>query len=60
MKKFEWDLDGDGDFERKTGSNPVTSANFPGVDQVTVTVRVSDDDGKYTDETKVLRVAARR
>jgi hypothetical protein len=60
VKKFEWDLDGDGDFERDTGSNPVTSADFPGVDQVTVTVRVSDDDGKYTDETKVLRVAARR
>jgi hypothetical protein len=25
---------------------------------VTVTVRVSDDDGKFTDETEIVRVAA--
>jgi hypothetical protein len=25
---------------------------------VTVTVRVSDDDGKFTDETEILKVAA--
>ncbi len=59
VKKFEWDLDGDGDFERDTGSNPVTSTAFEAVKQVTVTVRVSDDDGKSTDQTEIVRVAPR-
>ena len=51
VEKFEWDLDGDGKFERDTGTDPVTSEVVPGPSQVTVTVRVSDDDGKSTDET---------
>jgi hypothetical protein len=58
VQKFEWDLDGDGDYERDTGSDPVTTTSFPEAKQVTVTVRVSDDDGKFTDETEVMRVAA--
>jgi hypothetical protein len=53
---YEWDLDGDGGFERDTGSNPVTSTSFPAAKQVTVTVRVSDDDGKSTDETEIVQV----
>ena len=55
VTRYEWDLDGDGAFERDTGARPVTSASFPSRRQVTVTVRVHDDDGKYTDETETVQ-----
>jgi len=54
--RFEWDLDGDGTYERDTGSSPVTERSYERPHAVTVTVRVSDDDGKATDETAVVRV----
>jgi hypothetical protein len=54
--KHEWDLDGDGTYERDTGSRPVTERSYQAPGDVTVTVRVSDDDGKATDETRVLKV----
>ena len=44
--KYEWDLDGDGTYERDTGSSPVTRKTYDAPDTVTVTVRVSDDDGQ--------------
>ena len=53
---YEWDLDGDGDFERDTGRSPVAHRTYDIPDDVTVTVRVSDDDGKATDETTVVHV----
>jgi hypothetical protein len=56
ITKFEWDLDGDGTYERDTGSSPMAGKTYSAADSVTVTVRVSDDDGKATDETMVVRV----
>jgi PKD domain len=56
ITKFEWDLDGDGTYERDTGSSPVAGKTYSAADSVTVTVRVSDDDGKATDETMVVRI----
>ena len=56
ITKFEWDLDGDGTYERDTGSSPAAGKTYSAPDSVTVTVRVSDDDGKATDETMVVRV----
>ena len=56
VESYKWDLNGDGTFERDTGGDPTTSASFAAPEQVTVTVRVSDDDGKVTDETEILRV----
>ena len=55
ITKYEWDLDGDGTYERDTGSSPVAEKTYSAPDSVTVTVRVSDDDGKATDETMVVR-----
>jgi PKD domain len=55
--KYEWDLDGDGTYERDTGSSSVTRKAYDAPDTVTVTVRVSDDDGKATDDTALVRVA---
>jgi hypothetical protein len=57
---FKWDLDGNGTYERDTGTNPVTSREYTDQRRVTVTVRVCDDDGKATDETVVLDVGAAR
>jgi PKD domain len=54
--KYEWDLDGDGTYERDTGTSPVTKKAYDAPDSVTVTVRVSDDDGKATDDTAIVRV----
>ena len=56
ITRFEWDLDGDGTYERDTRSSPVAEKTYSAPDSVTVTVRVSDDDGKATDETMVVRV----
>jgi hypothetical protein len=55
--KYQWDLDGDGTYERDTGSSSVTRKAYDAPDTVTVTVRVSDDDGKATDDTTLVRVA---
>jgi hypothetical protein len=59
VERFRWDLDGNGTYERDTGSDPTTSHRFTAPGQVTVTVRVSDDDGKATNETDIVHVTAR-
>ena len=56
ITRYRWDLNGDGTFERDTGTDPTTSQSFATPEQVTVTVRVADDDGKVTDETEIVRV----
>jgi hypothetical protein len=55
--KHEWDLDGDGTYERNTGANPITETTYGKADKVTVTVRVTDNDGKGTDDTQLLRIS---
>ena len=55
--KYKWDLDGDGTYERDTGSSPVAQKAYDQPDTVTVTVRVADDHGKATDDTVVVRVS---
>jgi hypothetical protein len=52
---YEWDLDGDGTYERESGA-PVISHTYDKPAAVTVTVRVRDDDGKATDDTVALEV----
>jgi len=49
IERYEWDLDGDGDFERE-GATVTTAFSDPGTK--TVTARVTDDDGA-TNETTV-------
>ena len=55
VEKYRWDMDGDGTFERHTGKDPTTAEVFTNTRQVTVTVRVTDDDGKFTDDTVVMK-----
>ncbi len=55
VQKYQWDMDGNGSFERDTGSDPTADRVFSSPKQVTVTVRVTDDDGKFTDDTAVVK-----
>jgi Bacterial Ig-like domain/PKD domain len=41
--KYEWDLDGDGTFERDTGTTPTTAQTYATVGDVDVAVRVSSN-----------------
>jgi hypothetical protein len=45
LSKFEWDLDGDGSFERDTGTTPTTTATYPRAGSYVVTLRVTDANG---------------
>jgi len=56
ITKYEWDLDGDGTYERDSGTAPVVTHTYDAPDRVTVTVRVHDDDGKATDDTTIVDV----
>ena len=56
ITKYEWDLDGNGTYERDSGTDPRVSRAYDKPDSVTVTVRVHDDDGKATDDTAVVEV----
>jgi hypothetical protein len=57
ITRYEWDLDGDGSYERDSGREPVVTRSYDKPEAVTVTVRVHDDDGKATDETAVVEVS---
>ncbi len=51
---YEWDLDGDGVFERNTGSSSITTYRYDSAGTYNVAVRVSDDAGaKATDTVKI-------
>ena len=56
ITKYEWDLDGDGTYERDSGTAPAVIHTYDAPDRVTVTVRVHDDDGKATDDTTIVDV----
>jgi hypothetical protein len=56
VEKYQWDFDNDGEFDRDTGKDPTTEQAFKTARQVTVTVRVTDDDGKFTDDTQIVKV----
>ena len=52
---YEWDLDGDNTFETSTGNNPTVSRPYSAPATITVSLRVTDDDGD-TDEDSVSLV----
>ena len=55
--RYEWDLDGDGDFERDTGDDPTTSRTYSSVREVRVRVRVTDSVGNTDTAARDLTVA---
>ncbi len=52
---YEWDLDGDSIFETNTGTSPTVSRPYSSPGTITVSLRVTDDDGD-TDEESVSLV----
>jgi hypothetical protein len=58
LVKFEWDLDGDGNFERDTGSTPTTTQTYPSPRVAPVTLRVTDASGATATAGAELRVNA--
>ena len=59
VQAYEWDLDGNGSFERDGGSNPVTTTTFPQQGDVQVSLRVIDDRQGTDTETKTVTVTGR-
>ncbi len=55
---YEWDLDGNGTYETNTGSTPTASRAYPTAGNVTVGLRVTDNNGATATTTRVLTVKA--
>ena len=54
IDKYEWDLNGDGTFE-KTTTSPTTTGRYSEAGNISVKVRVTDDDGAKDTATLVLK-----
>lgn len=57
IARFEWDLDGDGEYERDTGAQGLTTMSYPVPGIVTVSVRVTDAVGRTAAATRPVRVS---
>lgn len=57
IARFEWDLDGDGSFERDTGAQGLTTMSYPVPGFVTISLRVTDGVGRTAVATRTLRVS---
>lgn len=55
----EWDLDGDGTFETKTGASPTASKAYMAPATITVGMRVTDANGKAAAAAQLLTIHAR-
>ena len=55
---YEWDLDGDGDFELNTGANPATSRSYAEPGTVAIRLRVTDSEGDIGEASIGLRINA--
>jgi len=58
IARYEWDLDGDGDFEVSTGGTPSTSRAYAESGTVAVRLRVTDNEGDIDEASIALRVNA--
>jgi PKD repeat protein len=54
--KYEWDLNGDGTYEKSTGSTPTVSTTFASAGTYTVGLRVTDSDGAVGTTTRRIEV----
>lgn len=53
---YEWDLDGNGDFETNTGTNPRASRQFPAAGTVRIQLRITDSNNATATVAKDLIV----
>jgi len=58
IAKFEWDLDGDGSFEKDTGRIPTTSQSYTSPVTLIAKVRVTDNQGISDVRTRLLQINA--
>jgi YD repeat-containing protein len=56
VKRYQWDLDGNGSYETDTGANPKTSRFYADAGNVVVGLLVTDDDGKTAETQRTLTV----
>jgi Tol biopolymer transport system component len=56
IARYQWDLDGDGSFERDTGTDPRTTKSYPSRFDGTVKVRVTDSGGLSAEAGQALVV----
>jgi hypothetical protein len=59
IRRYQWDLNGNGRFERDTGSDPTTSRRYRKPGRRRITVRVVDEAGNREVRTRTLRVRPR-
>lgn len=57
IARYEWDLDGDGQFEVDGGSSPATSRTYAAPASVTITLRVTDGTGKTSTTSQTLKIS---
>jgi len=58
IAKYEWDLDGNGDFETDTGTTATTSRSYTTAGTLTIRLRVTDNLGVPSETTRSLQVNA--
>jgi len=56
IAKYEWDLNGDGTYEKDSGSNPVTSISYATTGVYTVRLRVTDEQGVRSTTNRALSI----
>jgi PKD repeat protein len=56
IAKYEWDLDGDGTYEKDTGTTSSTTNVFSTVGNLTIGLRVTDNSGTTATTTRTLTV----
>ncbi len=59
IAKYEWDLDGNGSYETDTGSTPSAAASYPVAANVSVGLRVTDDNGDAATAGKAVTIQNR-
>jgi hypothetical protein len=58
IAKYEWDLDGDGKFERDTGASAKTTHAYSSARTVNVSLRVTDSQGSTGTTTTAMRISS--
>jgi PKD repeat protein len=56
IAKYEWDLNGDGTYEKDSGSNPVTTTTYATTGVYTVRLRVTDEQGVRSTTNRALSI----
>ena len=59
IAKYQWDLDGNGSYETDTGSTPSATNTYAAASNVTVGLRVTDNNGDTATTTRALTVTNR-